>query len=189
MPFASAADGLSVWFEDRGDGHPIVFIHEFGGEPASWDFQVAHFSGTYRCITYAARGFQPSETPDAIEMYGQQQATDDVAAVLDHLEIGRAHLVGTSMGSFTALDFTLEHPERVRTLTLVGNSSGPRNAVERERYRTEWLGHEIRSRERSGGHGAVDVLAQDPAYRTFQQNQPANWHNYAERLSAQSVGQ
>ncbi len=187
MPHAPASDGLNLWFEDRGDGHPIVFLHEFGGEPASWDFQVAHFSGTYRCITYAARGFRPSETPDAMEIYGQQQATDDVAAVLDHLEIGRAHLVGTSMGSFTALDFTLEHPDRVHSLTLVGNSSGPRNADEREKYRTEWIGREVRSRERSGGLGAVDVLLQDPAYRAFRQSQPAIWQDYAERLAAQSV--
>ena len=187
MPFAPTADGVSLWFEDRGDGHPLVLIHEFGGEPASWDSQVAQFSRTYRCITYAARGFRPSEAPDALELYGQQQATEDVAAVLDHLDIDRAHLVGTSMGSFTALDFTLEQPERVRTLTLVGNSSGPRNADERDRYRTEWIGHEIRSRERSGGHGAVKVLAQDPAYRTFQRNQPAIWQDYADRLSAQSV--
>ena len=187
MPFALAADGVRLWFEDHGDGDPVVLVHEFGGEPASWDFQVAHFSGRYRCIAYAARGFKPSDRPDGLERYGQRQATDDLAAVLDHLDIGQAHLVGTSMGSFTSLDFTLEQPGRVRSLTLVGNSSGPRDADERERYRTDWLGHEIRSRERSGGRGAVEVLEQDPAYRSLQRNLPAIWHDYAERLSAQSV--
>ena len=68
MPFALAADGAKIWFDDCGDERPIVFVHEFGGEPASWDIQVARFSGAYRCITYAARGFHPSDTPDAIEM-------------------------------------------------------------------------------------------------------------------------
>ena len=187
MPFASASDGVRLWLEDRGDGVPIVFVHEFGGEPASWNFQVTRFSGTHRCITYAARGFKPSDAPAALEMYGQQEATGDVAVVLDNLEIERAHLVGTSMGSFTALDFTLSHPKRVLSLALVGNSSGPRNADEREQYRTEWIGHEIRLREQSGGHGAVAVLEQDPAYKSFQQNLPAAWNDYAGRLLVQSV--
>lgn len=187
MPFTSAKDGVKIWFEERGDGDPIILVHEFGGEPASWDEQVAYFSGNYRCITYAARGFNPSEVPDALEMYGQQQATDDVAAVLDHLEIDYAHVVGTSMGSFTSLDFTLTCPERVRTLTLIGNSSGPRDADEQERYRKGWVELEFQSRERSGPQGGVAILERDPAYRSFQQKLPEVWNNYAERLAAQSV--
>ncbi len=187
MPFASATDGVEIWFEERGVGDPIVFVHEFGGEPASWNEQVACLSGNYRCITYAARGFRPSATPNALEKYGQQQATADVAAVLDHLEINRAHVVGTSMGSFTSLDFTLVHPERVHSLTLIGNSSGPRDLTEQERYRNGWVELEIRSRERSGPRGAVAILEQDPAYRSLQQKLPEVWHNYAERLGAQSV--
>ena len=187
MPYAEATDGLKLWFEAKGAGHPVIWLHEFGGEPASWDFQLAHFSKSYRCITFAARGFQPSETPQAIEMYGQSQATADVAAVLDHLNIFQAHLVGTSMGSFTALDFVLEYPERVFSLTLVGNSSGPRSDDERDRYRRDWVGHEIGERERLGGPGAVGVLERDPAYRTFQKNLPAVWRDYAKRLSDQSL--
>ena len=187
MPYAEAADGLKLWFEDQGEGPPVIWLHEFGGEPASWDFQLAHFSKSYRCITYAARGFQPSETPQAMEMYGQRQATADVAAVLDHLKIGQAHLVGTSMGSFTSLDFALEHPERVLSLTLVGNSSGPRTDHERERYRRDWIGHEIREREKLGGRGAVGVLERDPAYQAFQKNLPDVWRDYAKRLSVQSL--
>ena len=187
MPYAEATDGLKLWFEDHGEGHPVIWLHEFGGEPASWDFQLAHFAKSYRCITYAARGFQPSETPQAMEMYGQHQATADVAAVLDHLKICQAHLVGTSMGSFTSLDFALEHPERVLSLTLVGNSSGPRTDEERERYRRDWVGYEIREREKFGGRGAVGVLERDPAYHAFQKNLPSVWREYAKRLSAQSL--
>lgn len=187
MPCAKTNDGVSLYFEDRGDGEPIVFVHEFGGEPASWDFQVAAFSDRYRCITFAARGFLPSDVPDDPKMYGQQHSTSDVLTVLDHLGIEEAHLVGTSMGSFTSLDFTLNHPDRVRSLTLVGNSSGPRNAEEQESYRSQWVGHEMRLRELLGGKGAVDVLLDDPAYKTFQQTLPSVWQAYADRLAAQSV--
>ncbi len=187
MTYAEAADGLKLWFEAKGEGQAVIWLHEFGGEPASWDFQLAHFCKNYRCITFAARGFRPSETPQETEMYGQRQATADVAAVLDHLNIFEAHLVGTSMGSFTALDFLLEHPGRVLSLTLVGNSSGPRTDDERERYRRDWVGYEIREREKFGGRGAVGVLERDPAYQAFQRKLPAVWRDYARRLSAQSL--
>ncbi len=187
VPYAEASDGIKLWFETSGEGQPVIWLHEFGGEPASWDFQLAHFCKSYRCITYAARGFQPSEAPQAMAMYGQSQATADVAAVLDHLNIFQAHLVGTSMGSFTSLDFVLEHPERVLSLTLVGNSSGPRTEDERERYRRDWIGHEIGERERFGGRGAVAVLERDPAYQALQKNLPAAWRDYANRLLHQSL--
>lgn len=187
MPYAEAADGLKLWFEDQGQGQSVIWLHEFGGEPASWNFQLTHFGQSHRCITYAARGFNPSGTPQAMEHYGQSRATADVAAVLDHLHIDRAHLVGTSMGSFTALDFTLEHPERVLSLTLVGNSSGPRTADERERYRRDWIENEIQVRERNGSRGAVDILERDPAYQSLQKNLPDVWRDYANRLAGQSV--
>ncbi|MEM6988636.1 MAG: alpha/beta hydrolase, partial [Pseudomonadota bacterium] len=187
MPFATTRDGVNLWFDEHGQGEPIVFVHEFGGEPASWARQVAHFSDRYRCITYAARGFHPSDTPDDAALYGQHQATADLGALLDHLGIDRAHLAGTSMGSFTSLDFTLEHPERVQSLTLVGNSSGPRDAEEQARYRSAWVGEEIRLREQSGCQGAVSVLEDDPAYQSLQKNLPLDWQDYADRLAKQSV--
>jgi len=187
MPHLTAKDGLRIWFEESGAGAPLVFVHEFGGEPASWNHQIARFSNDYRCVRYAARGFQPSDVPDNVACYGQQQSTDDLLALFDHLEITRAHLVGTSMGSFTSLDFTLQHPGRVRSLTLVGNSSGPRNTEEKARYQNEWVGEEIRLRQQSGARGAVEILEQDPAYQSLQRNLPEEWRAYAERLAAQSV--
>ena len=184
---AVAGDGTRLWFEDRGEGPPIVFVHEFGGEPASWDAQVEALGADYRCVRYAARGFEPSDVPDDEARYGQPISSGDLVAVLDHLQIGSAHLVGTSMGSFTALDVTLTHPDRVRSLTLVGNSSGPRDEAERERYRDGWVDEEIRHREQLGGRGAVAILEADPAYRTLRIDHPDVWAAYAARLAAQSV--
>lgn len=179
-------DGITLYFEDTGTGVPIVFVHEFGGDNRSWHRQIPVLSQSFRCITFCARGFLPSQVPADRAQYGQAQSTGDVLALMDHLRIDAAHLVGTSMGSFTSLDFALNHGDRVLSVTLVGNSSGPRDAVEQENYRQTWVGHEIRLREERGGEGAVAVLEDDPAYQSFQKNDPEGWAVYADNLRGQS---
>lgn len=187
MPEFSTADGVTLYYEDIGAGAPILFVHEFGGDYRSWHRQVPVLSQRHRCITYSARGFLPSEVPGDRSRYGQTFSTGDVLALMDHLGLARAHLVGTSMGSFTSLDFALTHPERVLSVTLVGNSSGPRDDAERAHYRETWIGHEIALRETRGGEGAVEVLEGDPAYQSFRKTDPENWNKYAENLRGQSV--
>ena len=187
MPKFQSADGVSIFFEDTGHGTPIVFVHEFGGDYRSWHRQVPALSHACRCITYCARGFLPSSVPQDRDHYGQAHSTGDLLALLDHLGLEAAHLVGTSMGSFTSLDFSLTYPERVLSVTLVGNSSGPRDATEQEQYRTTWVGHEIRLRQERGGDGAVAVLEDDPAYQSFQKEDPDGWAFYADNLRGQSA--
>jgi len=187
MPEFQSADGFSLYYEEHGTGTPILFVHEFGGDYRSWHLQVPVLSQSFRCITYSARGFHPSVVPEDRAQYGQRHSTGDVLALMDHLGLAKAHLVGTSMGSFTSLDFALTHPDRVISVTLVGHSSGPRDEAERIHYRETWVGHEIALRETRGGDGAVAVLEGDPAYQSFQKNDPANWKIYADNLRGQSV--
>lgn len=187
MATLTTPDGVTLYYEDSGTGAPVVFVHEFGGDYRSWYRQVPAESKRFRCITYSARGFDPSGTPAQRSRYGQCYATADLLALVDHLSLDKVHLVGTSMGSFTSLDFALEHRDRVRSVTLVGNSSGPRDAAERQRYRSDWVGYEIALRERDGGDGAVQVLADDPAYQSFQRRDPSGWATYADHLRQQRV--
>jgi pimeloyl-ACP methyl ester carboxylesterase len=56
-------DGIKLYYEETGAGLPIVFVHEFAGDHRSWEPQVRHFSRRYRCITYNARGYPPSDVP------------------------------------------------------------------------------------------------------------------------------
>ena len=135
MALVTTTDGVKIFYETHGSGSPVLFVHEFGGDYRSWSQQVSDLKSGYQCITYSARGFWPSDTPDDATLYGQRQASNDLLTLLDHLELDAAHLVGTSMGSFTSLDVALRHPERVLSLTLVGNSSGPRDDEEREHFR------------------------------------------------------
>ncbi|WP_170327510.1 alpha/beta fold hydrolase [Ruegeria arenilitoris] len=187
MPEFQSADGLTLFYEDTGAGAPILFVHEFGGDYRSWYQQVPVLSQSFRCITYSARGFHPSAVPEDRAQYGQAQSTGDVLALMDHLGLEAAHLVGTSMGSFTSLDFALTHSDRVLSVTLVGNSSGPRDDAERTHYREKWVGHEIALREARGGAGAVAVLEDDPAYQSFQNNDPESWAIYTDNLRGQSA--
>ena len=57
-------NGVKLHVEDIGTGDPIIFAHEFGGDTRSWQPQVEHFSSRYRCITFNARGYPPSDVPE-----------------------------------------------------------------------------------------------------------------------------
>src|SRR5258708_26118959 len=123
MPFARSGT-VALYYEVTGSGTPVVFVHEFSGDHRSWEPQVRYFSRRYRCVTYDARGYPPSDVPADPAAYSQDLAVADLLAVLDHLEIGRAHIVGLSMGGFTTLHFGLRHPERTRSLAIAGVGYG-----------------------------------------------------------------
>ncbi len=118
------AGGVRLYCEEAGTGYPVVFVHEFAGDVASWEPQLRHFARRYRCIAFNARGYAPSDVPDDPSAYGQARAADDIAAVLDRFAIARAHIVGLSMGGFAALHFGLRHAARARTLTVAGCGYG-----------------------------------------------------------------
>src|SRR5205807_4178537 len=93
MAFAMTADGVRLFYEETGEGTPVLFIHEFAGDHRSWEPQVREFSRRYRCVAYNARGYPPSDVPDDPKAYSQDQAVADAVAVLDHLGVERAHVV------------------------------------------------------------------------------------------------
>ena len=117
-------DGTKLYFEDTGTGTPIVFAHEFAGDYRSWEPQVRHFSRRYRCITYNARGYPPSDVPREPALYSQARARDDIRCVLDELGIDRAHIVGLSMGAFATLHFGMAYSERALSLVVAGCGYG-----------------------------------------------------------------
>jgi pimeloyl-ACP methyl ester carboxylesterase len=102
----------------------MVFVHEYAGDHRSWEMQLRFFSRRYRCIAFAARGYPPSEVPTAPEMYSQERATDDIAAVITGLGLAPAHVVGLSMGGFATLHLGLRHPALARSLVAAGVGYG-----------------------------------------------------------------
>jgi pimeloyl-ACP methyl ester carboxylesterase len=124
MPYATTDDRVKLWYEETGSGQPIVFVHEFAADHRSWEPQMRHFGQRYRCITFSARGYPPSDVPEKPESYSQNRATDDIAAVMDHLKIDKAHVVGLSMGGFATLHFGFRHPQRALSLVVAGCGYG-----------------------------------------------------------------
>src|SRR5512134_273657 len=120
MPTLKTDDGISLHYEEAGAGTPMVFVHEFAGDHRSWEPQVRYFSRRYRCITFNARGYPPSDVPADGERYSQDRARDDIRDVLDGLKIDRAHVVGLSMGGFATLHFGFTYPNRARSLVVAG---------------------------------------------------------------------
>jgi pimeloyl-ACP methyl ester carboxylesterase len=136
MPFAVTDDGVRLHYEEAGSGTPVIFVHEFAGDHRSWETQMRHFCQRYHAITFDARGYPPSDVPEDPARYSQARAADDIAAVLDHLKIDKAHIVGLSMGGFATLHFGFRHADRALSLTVGGCGYGAEKG-QREKFRGE----------------------------------------------------
>ncbi len=184
MPAIVTDDGVTLYAEETGQGEPLLFVHEFAGDHRSWEPQVRFFSASYRCVTYAARGYLPSDVPTDPDMYSQARAITDALAVLDGLQIGQAHLVGLSMGGFTALHLAMAHPDRVRSAVVAGAGYGaePEHA---EAFRAE----SVLTAAAFAAEGAAKVAeryALGPARVQFQNKNPRGWAEFAAALAAHS---
>jgi pimeloyl-ACP methyl ester carboxylesterase len=184
MPAIVTDDGVTLHAEETGQGEPLLFVHEFAGDHRSWEPQVRFFSASYRCVTYAARGYPPSDVPTDPDKYSQARAIADALAVLDGLEISQAHLVGLSMGGFTALHLAMAHQDRVRSAVVAGAGYGaePERA---EAFRAE----SVLTAAAFAAEGAGKVAeryAVGPARVQFQNKNPRGWAEFAAALAAHS---
>lgn len=123
MPHVDA-QGARLYVQETGRGYPIIFVHEFGADHREWETQVRYFSRAYRCITYNARGYPPSDVPEDPELYGWEFSVEDIAAVMRGTGIDRAHVVGLSMGGYAALQFGLRYPGKASAIVAAGAGSG-----------------------------------------------------------------
>lgn len=131
--------GCQIHYEVTGSGPVIVFAHGLGGNHLSWWQQVGHFSSRFTCITFAHRGFAPSSPlsggPDPSDY------ADDLAALVDHLEIKEFRLVAQSMGGWTSVEYALKRTGKLKALVLAATTGSldPRQMREPERSRlVDW---------------------------------------------------
>jgi 3-oxoadipate enol-lactonase len=110
-------NGATLAYEIAGNGPPIVLIHGFSFDMRSWEAQFAAFAARHTVLRYDLRGFGRSSLP-GVEPYSH---IDDLAALLQALGLGPAHLVGLSLGANVALAYALERPAAVRSLVLVSS--------------------------------------------------------------------
>ena len=185
MPYAIAPDGVRLYYEETGAGTPIVFVHEFSGDLRSWAPQVRHFRRRYRCIAFNARGYPPSDVPQRVSAYSQRIAVDDLAAVLRHLKIRKAHIVGCSMGSQTTLHFGLTYPRMAISLTMIGAGSGSSYASRAEQKRT--TEENARRYEEEGLATMLARVRKAPNRVRLKEKNPRAWDDFGRRFMEHSA--
>ncbi len=184
MPKARTDDGIHLYYEETGSGTPVIFVHEYAGDHRAWEPQMRHFGQRYQAITYAARGYPPSDVPDDVAKYSQARAADDIVSILDHLKIDKAHVVGLSMGGFATLHFGFRHPGRARSLVVAGCGYGAEKGA-RDKFRAE-----VQTIAKFIDENDIAVFAEKYAYGPtrvqFENKDPRGFAEFKQQLAEHS---
>lgn len=115
MPAVRVGD-LRIFYQEAGEGDPLVLLMGWGGDHTAWALQVPAFSPEFRCIAPDNRGAGQTDQPDL--RYTIRMLADDTVGLMDALGVTRSHIAGLSMGGMIAQEIALNYPKRVRTLQL-----------------------------------------------------------------------
>lgn len=183
MPHVNVG-GVRLYYEEVGQGLPLVFVHEFAGEAQSWAPQLGFFARRYRAIAFNARGYPPSDVPDDVSAYSQARAAADITGVLDGLGIPKAHVCGLSMGGFAALHFGLSYPERALSVTIAGAGYG--SGTDREAFRkdTELIARRF---DEEGMAKVAEFYGRGPTRVQFIDKDPQGWQEFHDQFAAGSA--
>jgi pimeloyl-ACP methyl ester carboxylesterase len=185
MPTAKV-NGLNLYYEEAGDGFPIIFCHEYAGDYRSWAPQVRFFSRLYRCVTFSCRGYPPSEVPEGPAAYSQDLLIEDLRGLFGTLGIQQAYVVGFSMGGSVVVNFGIRYPELCRGIVAAGAGSGSTN---REQFERDVDGV-VELANTRGIQGFAQVYADGPSRQPFKRKDPQGWAEFRDRLAEHSpVGQ
>jgi len=185
MPHAITDDHVQLYYEETGSGAPLIFVHEFAGDMRSWEPQLRHFGQCWRAIAFNARGYPPSDVPEDPAQYSQNRAADDIAAVLDHLGIDRAHVVGLSMGGFATLHFGFRHPQRALSLVVAGCGYGA-EPTQSARFKAE-AASIAQMLKRDGMAAFAGRYAYGPTRVEFENKDPRGFAEFARHLAEHSA--
>ena len=183
MSFVNS-DGVQLYVEETGTGDAIVFVHELNSDYRGWEAQVRWFSRLYRCITFNARGYPPSDVPGDASLYGMPFVVHDIAAVVKALGISKTHVVGSSMGAYAALHFGLMYPDLARSLVVSGVGSG--SAVS---DRAAWAAESeanARAYLEQGSPAVAEVVGRGPTRVQLQRKDPRGFQEFLSHLGEHS---
>ena len=123
MPYVETGTGVRLFYTVTGPGSApaIVFSNSLGTTHRMWDAVVGELSAEYRCVRYDTRGHGGSSRGS--EPFEIADLADDLAALLDHLDLERVHLAGLSLGGMTGQAFAMRHPARLAGLTLMATAA------------------------------------------------------------------
>ena len=126
MPFFDSG-GVRIHYEDRGQGDPVVLVHGFASSAQNnWGVTgwLDLLAREYRVLALDCRGHGQSDKPHDYAAYSGPMMEDDVSRLMDHARIGRALLMGYSMGGRISMGLLVRHPERLRAVVLGGIGQG-----------------------------------------------------------------
>ena len=123
MPYVRTDDRVKLYYEEHGEGTPLVLAHGIGMNADLWDTNRDALGAHHRLVLWEPRGHARSDSPDDPAKYSFSRWALDLKAVLDHLRIRKAHVGGLSLGAGIATRFTLRFPRRVRSLLVTNSSS------------------------------------------------------------------
>jgi pimeloyl-ACP methyl ester carboxylesterase len=187
MAKISAPDGVNLYVETVGSGTPVVFVHEYAGDYRSWEPQVRYFCRQHRCVTYSQRGYPPSDVPSDPARYSQEVARDDVIAVMDALGVDKAHVVGHSMGGYTALHVGIHYPQRCLSVTAAGCGWGSAPAAEKRAAMKALAAETGKMFAEEGIASAAAKYADAPMRQAFKHKDPRGWTEFARMLAEHSA--
>lgn len=187
MPHIAAADGVRLYYEEVGHGTPVIFVHEYAGDHRTWEPQLRYFARSHRCVTYSQRGYPPSDVPKEGAKYSQDIARDDVIAVLDALKIDKAHIVGHSMGAYTALHVGMRYPQRCISVTAAGCGWGSTPDPARREAMKAMAAETGKMFAEEGIAPAAAKYADAPMRQTFKNKDPRGFAEFARMLAEHSA--
>lgn len=170
-----AINGVNLYYEDHGEGAPIVLIHGCGGSALGFADAVAELVKFGRVITYDRRGCARSERPEPYERTSVAEHAHDAVALLDVLEASPAIVIGRSYGGTIAADVALRYPDRVRALVML-EPDAPREMAPKAAAWIDALAKRLRDvAARKGtdavGEALITAVAGEGAWRSF----PDQW--------------
>jgi pimeloyl-ACP methyl ester carboxylesterase len=185
MPYITTDDGVKLYYEECGSGTPVIFVHEYAGDHRAWETQMRHFGQRYRAITFAARGYPPSDVPNEVSKYSQHRAADDIASILDGLGIAKAHIVGLSMGGFATLHFGFRHAAKALSLVVAGCGYGAeKGAQDKFRAEADAIAKFI---DDEGIRVFAEKYAYGPTRVQFENKDPRGFAEFKQQLSEHSA--
>ena len=184
MPYATS-NGVRLYYEETGKGIPIVWVHEFADDLHGWEGQMQYFSRRYRCIAFNARGYPPSDVPKSASKYSQAIATDDIASVMRHLKIRKAHIIGCSMGAYATLHFALRYPRLAISCTVIGAGYGS-DPDKRRQFLADNQAM-IKRFEELGTAEAIKPYQIGPARVQFQNKNPRGFAHFCAEFAKHSA--
>ena len=113
-------EGCSLHYEEYGHGTPLILIHGLGSSSQDWELQIPVLARHYRLIVVDVRGHGRSDKPR--ERYSIQGFTFDLLALIEHLDLPPAHVVGLSMGGMIAFQLAVDEPALVKSLCIVNSA-------------------------------------------------------------------